>query len=93
LRPRSRGGRRSWPTHIHYDLAEAARAPSGHDKIRILTLHDRLKTNTSPINAPRKFAKAQWMKPGLMVDAEFRRQTGEGLLRHPAFKGIRRDLE
>jgi hypothetical protein len=27
----------------------------------------------------------------VLIDAEFRR-TGEGLLRHPAFKGIRRDL-
>jgi hypothetical protein len=27
-----------------------------------------------------------------LVDAEFRGRTGEGLLRHPAFKGVRRDL-
>ena len=28
----------------------------------------------------------------MLVDAEFRGKTGEGLLRHPAFKGVRRDL-
>jgi bifunctional non-homologous end joining protein LigD len=62
------------------------------DKKRILELHARLKSKTQPIQAPRKFPKAQWMKPSVLVDAEFRGKTGEGLLRHPAFKGIRRDL-
>ena len=44
------------------------------------------------IEASRKFPKAQWLKPDVLVDAEFMGKTGEGLLRHPAFKGIRRDL-
>jgi ATP-dependent DNA ligase len=43
-------------------------------------------------DAPRKFPKAQWVQPRVLVDAEFRGKTGEGLLRHPAFKGVRRDL-
>jgi ATP-dependent DNA ligase len=55
-------------------------------------MHERLKTKTQLIQAARKFPKAQWMKPSVLVDAEFRGKTGEGLLRHPAFKGIRRDL-
>jgi bifunctional non-homologous end joining protein LigD len=62
------------------------------DKERILELQDRLKSKYAPIDAPRKFPKAQWMRPDVLVDAEFRGKTGEGLLRHPAFKGIRRDL-
>jgi bifunctional non-homologous end joining protein LigD len=62
------------------------------DKRRILALHDGLKSKRAPIEAPRKFPKARWMKPDVLVDAEFRGRTGEGLLRHPAFKGIRRDL-
>ena len=62
------------------------------DKRRILALFERLKSKTPPIAAPRKFPKAQWVQPRVLVDAEFRGKTGEGLLRHPAFKGVRRDL-
>ena len=62
------------------------------DKRRILAMFERFKSKTAPIDAPRKFPKAQWVKPRVLVDAEFRGKTGEGLLRHPAFKGVRRDL-
>jgi hypothetical protein len=27
-----------------------------------------------------------------LIDAEFRGRTGDGLLRHPSFKGVREDL-
>jgi hypothetical protein len=60
--------------------------------MRILMLQERLKSKTQPIAADRKFPKARWMKPSLLVDAGFRGKTGDGLLRHPAFKGVRRDL-
>jgi bifunctional non-homologous end joining protein LigD len=62
------------------------------DKARILKLLSKLKTKTQPIEAPRRFPKARWVKPRVLVDAEYRGKTGEGLLRHPAFKGIRQDL-
>jgi bifunctional non-homologous end joining protein LigD len=62
------------------------------DKRRILELHARLESKASPVEAPRTFPKARWMKPDVLVEAEFRGKTGEGLLRHPAFKGIRRDV-
>jgi bifunctional non-homologous end joining protein LigD len=62
------------------------------DKKRILELHERLKSKTAPITAERKFPKAQWMKPRVLIEAEFRGKTGDGLMRHPAFKGVRRDL-
>jgi bifunctional non-homologous end joining protein LigD len=39
-----------------------------------------------------KFPKAKWVKPRVMVDVEFRGKTGDGLLRHPKFMGIREDL-
>jgi hypothetical protein len=32
------------------------------------------------------------VKPCLLVDAEFRGKTADGLLRHPSFKGVREDL-
>lgn len=41
----------------------------------------------------KRFPKARWVKPVVMVDAEFRGKTGDGLLRHPAFKGFRADLK
>jgi hypothetical protein len=50
---------------------------------------ERLKTKRQPIEADRKFPKARWMKPEALIDAEFRRKTGEGLLCHPSFKGLR----
>ena len=53
---------------------------------------ERLKTKKPPISAPRSFPKARWVKPNVLIDAEFRGKTGEGLLRHPSFKGVRRDL-
>jgi bifunctional non-homologous end joining protein LigD len=46
-----------------------------------------------PMTATReRFPKAKWVKPELMVEAEFRGRTAEGLLRHPSFKGVREDL-
>jgi bifunctional non-homologous end joining protein LigD len=62
------------------------------DKKRILAHLEKLKTKKQPIEAARTFSKAKWVKPHVLVDAEFRGQTSGGLLRHPAFKGVRRDL-
>jgi bifunctional non-homologous end joining protein LigD len=63
------------------------------DKKHLVDQLERLRTKKKPIEASRGFGKkTHWVKPRLMVDAEFRGKTGQGLLRHPAFKGIRRDL-
>ncbi len=63
------------------------------DKKRIVKRLASLRVRQRPMIASRKtFPKAQWVKPVLLVDAEFRGKTGEGLLRHPAFKGVREDL-
>jgi hypothetical protein len=41
------------------------------------------------MSASRKsFPKARWVQPAVLVDAEFRGKTGEGLLRHASFKGV-----
>ncbi|MEA2874730.1 MAG: hypothetical protein QOH67_5093 [Hyphomicrobiales bacterium] len=58
------------------------------DKVRLLVMAEKLKAKKQPIEAPWRFPKAQWLKPRVLVDAEFRGKTGEGLLRHPAFKGV-----
>jgi bifunctional non-homologous end joining protein LigD len=36
--------------------------------------------------------KAQWLKPRLVGDVEYRRMTAGGLLRHLYYKGLREDL-
>ena len=52
-----------------------------------------MRIRKQPMAASRKsFPKAQWVKPIVLVDAEFRGMTGESLLRYPAFKGLREDL-
>ncbi len=62
------------------------------DKVRMMTMFAKLKAKKQPITADRKFPKAQWIEPRVLVDAEFRGTTGDGLLRHPSFKGVREDL-
>jgi bifunctional non-homologous end joining protein LigD len=32
-----------------------------------------------------------WLRPELVADVEYRALTGDGLLRHAAFKGLRED--
>jgi bifunctional non-homologous end joining protein LigD len=39
-----------------------------------------------------KKPKSKWLKPGLLVDVEYRAMTGEGKVRHPSFVGVREDL-
>jgi bifunctional non-homologous end joining protein LigD len=46
------------------------------DKKRILEQLERLKTKKRPIDAPRKFPKATWVKPKVMVEAEYRAKIG-----------------
>jgi len=44
----------------------------------------------SEVAAPKTTAKSQ---PRVLVDVEYRAKTkASGLLRHPSFKGVRRDL-
>jgi bifunctional non-homologous end joining protein LigD len=51
-----------------------------------------LVSKAQPIQANRRFPKAKWVEPAVLVDAEFRGKTADGLLRHPSYKGIREDL-
>lgn len=48
------------------------------ERMRLTVLFDKLNTKKQPISAPRRFPKAQWLEPRLLVDAEFRGKTGEG---------------
>jgi hypothetical protein len=48
--------------------------------------------HTSVHTLARGRAKAKRVKPRVLVEAEFRGKTGEGLLWHPSFKGIGQDM-
>jgi ATP-dependent DNA ligase len=39
-----------------------------------------------------RLPKARWVKPQVMLEVEFGGKTGDGLLRHSSYKGIRRDI-
>ncbi|MGN6590470.1 MAG: non-homologous end-joining DNA ligase [Sphingomicrobium sp.] len=51
-----------------------------------------LATRTTPLSTKVSKPKAHWLKPGILVEVEYRALTGEGKLRHPSFKGVREDL-
>jgi bifunctional non-homologous end joining protein LigD len=65
---------------------------SEEDKKNLLGRLEPLRVKTRPIAAPRSFPKARWVRPEVLVDVEFRGRTGDGLLRHPSYQGVREDL-
>jgi bifunctional non-homologous end joining protein LigD len=51
-----------------------------------------LERKTSPFGAgPKPPKDARFVEPRLVAEVEFREVTGEGMLRHPAYKGLRED--
>jgi bifunctional non-homologous end joining protein LigD len=65
---------------------------SEEDKNNLMARLRPLVTKKQPINAPRSFPKARWVQPSVLVDVAFRGKTGDGLLRHPSYQGVREDL-
>lgn len=71
------------------------RVGTGFNEASLKSLYGELKKNickTSPFDdhIPGRDIKA-WVKPKLVVEVEFTEWTEEGSLRHPSFKGIRKD--
>jgi bifunctional non-homologous end joining protein LigD len=63
------------------------------EKKRLLAELEPLRRPTPAIDLPLRKPKARWVEPRVLVDVEYRAKTGKsGLLRHPSFKGVRRDL-
>jgi bifunctional non-homologous end joining protein LigD len=51
-----------------------------------------LKRDSNPFNTkPPDFARIHWVHPKLVAEIEFTEWTKDGHLRHPSFKGLRRD--
>jgi ATP-dependent DNA ligase len=53
---------------------------SEEDKRNLLVRLKPLVTKKQPIEAPRSFPKARWVKPLLMIDVEFRGKSGRSAL-------------
>ncbi|MFI6225300.1 non-homologous end-joining DNA ligase [Nocardia salmonicida] len=55
---------------------------------------DRVRRETSPLDDPPPASVARtawWVEPVFVADIEYREISGDGLLRHPSFRGIRTD--
>lgn len=53
-----------------------------------------MRRETSPLDDPPPTPVARtawWVEPVLVADIEYREISGDGLLRHPSFRGIRTD--
>jgi bifunctional non-homologous end joining protein LigD len=78
------------------ELVYAGKVEHGFNDRQVKHLQERaaaVKASRPPFEADRAFPKAQWLKPALLADVEYRAKTKRGgLLRHPSYKGLREDL-
>jgi bifunctional non-homologous end joining protein LigD len=59
---------------------------------KVYTQLQKLKTKKCSFPAvPTEAKKAVWVKPQMVVEVAFTEWTDDGMLRHPSFKGIRKD--
>ena len=77
-------------------LVYAGRVGTGFDQATLERLGARLRKlerRDSPFtpHGPRPPARAHWVKPELVAEVAFTEWTRDGLLRHPAFQGLRED--
>jgi bifunctional non-homologous end joining protein LigD len=78
------------------ELLYAGKVERGFSEAQVKELKARLaphKAKAQPLTTKVKKPKAEWFKPAVLVDVEFRALTGTRKVRHPSYKGIREDLE
>ncbi|HKU97700.1 MAG TPA: hypothetical protein VJR58_20590 [Vineibacter sp.] len=64
------------------------------ERRRLVELFRALAAETSPLahQVPAQIRrKAQWIKPGIVVQVAFTEFTADGMVRHPSYRGIRED--
>lgn len=65
---------------------------NGEEIERLLTLMKPLEMKTAPLEAPRAAVRgARWITPELVAEIAYIEFTGEGILRHPSYIGLRQD--
>ncbi|WP_395714043.1 hypothetical protein [Reyranella sp.] len=75
-------------------LLYAGSVEIGIDDVTARELHKRLaplRQPRSPLPAAVKGSKLKWVEPRVLVDVAFPNISEDGRLRHPKFKGVRRD--
>lgn len=76
-------------------LRYAGKVGTGFTEKDLLALMERLaplERKTSPFGAgPKPPKDTRFVEPRLVAEIEFREMTNEGMLRHPAYKGLRED--
>lgn len=79
------------------ELVYAGKVGAGFSESSLRALHDALRplaVDASPFADPPVGAKAKgvhWVKPKLVAEVDFTEMTRGGRLRHPTFRGLRRD--
>ncbi len=77
-------------------LTYMGRVGTGFDARQLSQIGARLQklsTRKSPFAATPPERGVHWVRPQLVAEVEFTERTGEGLLRHPSFRGLREDKD
>ncbi|MEO7277873.1 MAG: DNA ligase D [Sphingomicrobium sp.] len=76
-------------------LTYVGKVGTGFDGKTIIALSERMKpleTQTAPVEVPRADRRGvQFVRPELVAEIAFTEFTGDGILRHPSFLGLRED--
>jgi bifunctional non-homologous end joining protein LigD len=78
------------------DLIYVGRVGTGFSNRQLESLHRvlrQIEIPRSPFETPPAAVGLHWVRPDLVAEVEFTEWTAAGLLRHPAFRGLREDRD